>query len=69
MWSIICFIRSREEVLRLEYQVLRFMDKKGNNTRKEQTSFDFQKELASAITAEELKKRTISFLKPLEFKK
>ena len=45
------------------------MNKKGYNIRKEQTSFDFQKELASAITAEELKKRTTSFLKVLEWKK
>lgn len=40
-----------------------------DNFRKQQTSFDFQNELASAITAEELKKRTTSFLKSLEWKK
>ncbi|MES2240341.1 MAG: hypothetical protein V4497_08800 [Bacteroidota bacterium] len=37
--------------------------------RKQQSSFDFDKELNAAITTDELKKRTSDFLKSLEWKK
>lgn len=37
--------------------------------RKQQASFDFKSEIKSAITSEELKKRTNQFLKSLEWKK
>ncbi|WP_026712614.1 hypothetical protein [Flavobacterium daejeonense] len=37
--------------------------------RKQQSSFDFEKEINSAITADELKKRTSDFLKSLEWEK
>ncbi len=40
-----------------------------DNLRKQQISFDFQKEFTFVITAEELIKRTTSFLKSLEWKK
>lgn len=40
-----------------------------DNFRKQQNSFDFKKELESSITADELKKRTTTFLKSLEWKK
>lgn len=40
-----------------------------DNYRKHQTSFDFDKEINTAITADELKKRTSDFLKSLEWKK
>jgi hypothetical protein len=39
-----------------------------DNYRKQQHSFDFKKELETAITADELKKRTTTFLKSLEWK-
>lgn len=37
--------------------------------RKQQNTFDFEKEVNSAITADELKNRTTDFLKSLEWKK
>ena len=37
--------------------------------RKQHKSFDFKKELKSAITSEELKKRTTAFIESLEWKK
>jgi hypothetical protein len=37
--------------------------------RKQHDSFDFKKELETAISADELKKRTTTFLKSLEWKK
>lgn len=40
-----------------------------DNFRKQQNSFDFKKELENSITADELKKRTTTFLKSLEWKK
>ena len=40
-----------------------------DNFRKQHKTFNFKKELETAITAEELKKRTTSFLKSLEWKK
>ncbi|WP_278034764.1 hypothetical protein [Flavobacterium nitratireducens] len=40
-----------------------------DNYRKHQTSFDIDKEINTAITADELKKRTSDFLKSLEWKK
>ncbi|MCZ8196232.1 MAG: hypothetical protein O9267_01340 [Flavobacterium sp.] len=40
-----------------------------DNYRKQQHSFDFKKELETAISADELKKRTTTFLKSLEWKK
>lgn len=39
-----------------------------DNFRKQQISFDFQKELVISINAEELKKRTTSFLKDFKVK-
>jgi uncharacterized protein YjgD (DUF1641 family) len=39
------------------------------NFREQQSSFDFKNEIKSAITAEELKKRTTAFIKTLEWKK
>lgn len=40
-----------------------------DNYRKQQHSFDFKKEIETAISADELKKRTTTFLKSLEWKK
>lgn len=40
-----------------------------DNFRKRQSSFNFKKELETAITSEELKKRTTVFIKSLEWKK
>ncbi len=40
-----------------------------DNFRKQQNSFDFKKEIANAITGEELKKRTTAFIHSLEWKK
>lgn len=40
-----------------------------DNFRRNKNSFDFKKEVETAITSEELKKRTTSFLKSLEWKK
>lgn len=37
--------------------------------RKQKNNFDFEKEINSAITADELKTRTTDFLKSLEWKK
>lgn len=40
-----------------------------DNFRKQHKSFDFESELKTAITSEELKKRTTDFIKSLEWKK
>jgi hypothetical protein len=40
-----------------------------DNFRKQQNSFDFKKEIVTAITGEELKKRTTAFIQSLEWKK
>jgi hypothetical protein len=40
-----------------------------DNFRKQHKSFDFDKELKTAITSKELKKRTTDFIMSLEWKK